>query len=93
MRIVNTRTAKQEFTKLNRLVEEEKGIVVILKRGKPVTALVSIEKLKELIGEDKFKELLYEVYVASVLEKDLRNLASGEEKIIPLEEVEKELGE
>ncbi len=55
MRIVNTRTAKQEFTKLNRLTAEENDITVILKRGKPVTVLVSIEKLKELIGEEKFK--------------------------------------
>ena len=92
MKIVNTRTAKQEFTKLNRFAAQEKGIIIILKRGKPVTALISMEKLKEMIGEEKFKELLYDVYVASVLEKDLQNLASGREKTISLEEVEKELG-
>ena len=92
MKIVNTRTAKQEFTKLNRFAVKEKGIIIILKRGKPVTALISMEKLKEMVGEEKFKELLYDVYVASVLEKDLQNLASGKEKTIPLEEVEKELG-
>ncbi|GEM_PF-2667224 len=91
-KVVNTRTAKQQFTKLNRLVEEEKDMRIIVKRGKPVTVLISMEKLKELVGEEKFKELLYDVYVASVLEKDLQNLASGKEKTVPLEEVEKELG-
>ncbi len=33
-----------------------------------------MDKLSELIGGDKFKELLYEFYTASVLEKDVRNL-------------------
>ncbi len=92
LKVVNTRTAKQEFTKLNRLVAEEKDMRIIVKRGKPVTALISMDKLRELIGEDKFKELLYEFYVSSVLEKDISNLLRGEEKTIPLDEVKKELG-
>ncbi|MCD6106821.1 MAG: type II toxin-antitoxin system Phd/YefM family antitoxin [Caldisericaceae bacterium] len=92
LKFVNTRTAKQEFTKLNRLVAEEKDMKIITKRGKPVTALISMDKLKELIGDEKFKELLYEFYTASVLEKDVQNLLRGKEKTIPFEEAKKKLG-
>ena len=92
LKFVNTRVAKQEFTKLNRLVAEEKDMRIITKRGKPVTALISMDKLKELIGDEKFKELLYEFYTASVLEKDVQSLLSGKEKTIPFEEAKKKLG-
>ncbi len=33
LKIVNTRTARQEFTKLNRLVTEEKDMRIIVKRA------------------------------------------------------------
>ena len=91
LKSVSTRTAKQEFTKLNRTVAEEKDMRIITKRGKPVTVLISMEKLKELIGDEKFKELLYEFYTSSVLEKDVQKLTSGEEKTVPLNEAKKEL--
>ncbi len=92
LKFVSTRTAKQEFTKINRSVAEEKDMRIITNRGKPVTALISMEKLKELIGDEKFKELLYEFYTSSVLEKDVQKLISGKEKTVPLNEAKKELG-
>ena len=92
LRVVNTRTAKEKFTKINRFVAEEKDMAIITKRGKPTTALISMDKLKELIGDKKFKELLYEFYTASTLEKDIKNLISGKEKTIPFEKAKKELG-
>ncbi len=48
-----------------------------------------MDKLSELIGGDKFKELLYEFYTTSILEKDVRNLLHEKEKTIPFEEVRK----
>lgn len=92
LKFVSTRTAKQEFTKLNRIVAEDKDMKIITKRGKPVTALISMEKLKELIGDEKFKELLYEFYTSSVLEKDVQKFLSSKGKPIPLNEAKKELG-
>ena len=92
LKFVSTRAAKQEFTKLNRTVAEEKDMRIITKRGKPVTVLISMEKLKELIGDKKFKELLYEFYTSSILEKDVQKLISGKEKTVPLNRTKKELG-
>ena len=91
LKSISTRTAKEEFTKLNRAVADEKDMRIITKRGKPVTVLISMEKLRELLGEEKFKELLYEFYAASVLQKDVNNLVSGKEKTIPFGEVKKKL--
>ena len=91
-KFVNTRTAKEQFTKINRFVAEEKDMAIITKRGKPTTALISMDKLKELIGDEKFKELLYGFYTASVLEKDIHGLLAGKEKTIPFEEAKKTLG-
>ena len=91
-KLVSTRTAKEKFTMINRLVAEEKDMAIITKRGKPTTVLISMDKLKELIGDEKFKKLLYEFYTASALEKDVQNLISGKEKTVPLEELKKELG-
>ena len=92
LKFVNTRTAKEKFTKINRFVAEEKDMAIITRRGKPTTALISMDKLKELIGDEKFKELLYKFYTASVLEKDVQNLLYGKEKTIPFEEAKKKLG-
>ena len=92
VKFVNTRKAKEKFTTINRLIIEEKDLAFITNRGKPVTALVSIEKLEELIGVEKLKELLYEYYIAPTLEKDVQNLISGKEKTVPFEELKKELG-
>ena len=92
IKFVSTRVAKEKFTMINRLVTEEKDMAIITKRGKPVTVLISMDKLKELIGDEKFKELLYEFYTASVLEKDVKNLISGKEKTAPFEKLKKELG-
>ena len=92
IKLVSTRVAKEKFTMINRLVAEEKNMAIITKRGKPVTVLISMDKLKELIGDGKFKELLYEFYTASVLEKDIKNLISGKEKTAPFEKLKKELG-
>jgi PHD/YefM family antitoxin component YafN of YafNO toxin-antitoxin module len=92
LKFINTRTAKEEFTRINRFVAEEKDMAIITRRGKPTTALISMDKLKELIGDEKFKELLYEFYTASVLEKDVQNILVGKEKTVPLKEVKKKLG-
>ena len=91
-KFVSTRTAKEKFTKINRLIAEEKSMAIITKRGKPVTVLISMDKLKELIGDEKFKKLLYEFYTASALGKDVKNLISGKEKTAPFEKLKKELG-
>ena len=92
LKFISTRTAKEQFTKINRLVAKEKDIAIITRRGRPATALISMDKLRELIGDEKFKELLYEFYTSSVLEKDVQKITSGKEKTISLNEAKKELG-
>ncbi len=91
LKIVNTRVAKQKFTEINRKVEEDKDMRIITKRGKPVTVLISMEKLKELIGDEKFKEIIYEFYTASLLEKDVKDVLGRKKKTISLEEAKKKL--
>ena len=53
-KFVSTRVAKEKFTMINRLVAEEKDMAIITKRGKPTTVLISMDKLKELISDEKF---------------------------------------
>jgi len=92
LKTVNTRDAKRNFTKLNRTVSEKGDMTIITRRGKPVTALISMDKLKKLMGEKKFKELLYEFYTVSALENEIRDVFNGKEKILSGKDVKKELG-
>lgn len=84
--------AKRKFTEINRTVAEKDGAVIVTNRGNPSTMIVSIKLLKELIGEEAFKELLFDAYYLMQAENRIEDFLSGKEKTISLDELKKKTG-
>ena len=89
--VINTKEAKKNFTKINKLAAKE-GMVVITKRSEPATALISMETLRKILGENGFKELLYDIYLSQKLGKEVNIVLKSKEKAVPFKDVKEELG-
>jgi len=68
--ILSAREARAKFAKL-----KSDKINIIIKRGKVFSALISINMLNEFIGDEKFKELLFEIYIREETEKRINKAA------------------
>ncbi|MEM3786798.1 MAG: type II toxin-antitoxin system prevent-host-death family antitoxin [Nitrososphaeria archaeon] len=89
---ITTKEAKTVFTVINRAASDEDEAFLITKRGKPSTVLLSVKRMKELIGEEKFKEFLFDAYYKNEIEKRLGRFIEEKEKLISVEELKKKMG-
>lgn len=85
------REVKKRFSEIVRDAEKEDKITVILKRNEPSSAIISFKKLRELIGDDAIKELLFEVFVTNEAEKRIKDVVKGK-NVVSEEEAKKRLG-
>jgi len=92
LKAISTREAKKRFTEINRIVAEEDSAVVVTRRGSPSTAIISVKLLRKLIGDEAFKEMLFDEFLARELESRVDKLLNGKEGTVSFDELKKKLG-
>jgi len=88
---IGTKEIKKRFTEINKLVREKGKTVIITNRGIPSTAIISVDLLRELIGDEAFKEVLFESFIQKELENRTEKLLEKREKLVSFEKIKKEL--
>ncbi len=81
---------KKNFSEVVRRTEKGE-ISIVLKRSKPTSVIIPFKMLKDILGEDEIKELLFEAFFKQEIENRVLDAISGN-NIISEEEAKKELG-